>query len=331
MERCGCEGFVVGGSAEDITAKGGQDDSRCESRYDECECGWFRGSHNGEELIGAQGKRCTVGGFRLGRRFVPGVNLSIDQRGKQVCEKCKGLVRPSDGVKGSVICGCAEEEAMKREEEVWEREKQEREKQEARAQELINQIRKLNSENEAKQHSADLAQGMEKMIQMEQRLTKLEWAMHTASQLNRAEQPDAWWHDQAKAQAEMDARVKEQQEARLSSPYTDDNNPPPTSQFTPKSAEPAPRYDLIPAYALRLLAEVFGEGERKYPGCAINSTTIHHLLAEHNIGWWTDRQNHAQEHYYRYHQGDRTESHLAKVMWYCAVRLAVDRLEQEQD
>lgn len=105
---------------------------------------------------------------------------------------------------------------------------------------------------------------------------------------------------------------------------------PRTPQFTPKSTEPAPRYDLIPAYALRLLAEVFGEGERKYPGCAINSTTIHHLLAEHNTGWWTDRQNHAQEHYYRYHQGDRTEPHLAKVMWYCAVRLAVDQLEREQ-
>jgi len=104
---------------------------------------------------------------------------------------------------------------------------------------------------------------------------------------------------------------------------------PRTPQFTPKSAEPAPRYDLIPAYALRLLAEVFGEGAVKYShtDAALNLDKLTFPL---NRDWWVDRQNHAQDHWLDYHAGDRSVPHLAKVMWYCAMRIAVDQREKEQ-
>lgn len=65
-----------------------------------------------------------------------------------------------------------------------------------------------------------------------------------------------------------------------------------------------PRYDLIPPECLRRLALIYAEGVPKYGETA----------------WlkglpWSVVHNHLTEHYMKWLEGDRTEDHLAKVVW----------------
>jgi hypothetical protein len=75
-----------------------------------------------------------------------------------------------------------------------------------------------------------------------------------------------------------------------------------------KSSEEKPRYDLIPACALRRYAERLALGAK--------------LHGEDNwqkgVGdpaYIRDRLNHTIEHLLKYASGDRAEDHLAAVLW----------------
>lgn len=80
----------------------------------------------------------------------------------------------------------------------------------------------------------------------------------------------------------------------------------------------------IPLSALEALGRVFLEGIPKY--------------GEHN---WKDgagdkryqaeRWEHADTHLRKWLEGDRTENHLAKVMWFCATQIELERMEQEKE
>lgn len=79
-----------------------------------------------------------------------------------------------------------------------------------------------------------------------------------------------------------------------------------------KSSERKPRYDLIPACALRREAQRMGEavathGERNYQKGANDPAFI------------TDRTNHLIEHALLYASGDRSTDHLAAVRCNAAI------------
>jgi len=80
----------------------------------------------------------------------------------------------------------------------------------------------------------------------------------------------------------------------------------------------------IPLSALEALGAVFEEGALKY--------------GEHNwkngVGdraYQMERWEHADTHLRKWVEGDRTENHLAKVMWFCATQIELERLEEEEE
>lgn len=85
-------------------------------------------------------------------------------------------------------------------------------------------------------------------------------------------------------------------------------------------------YHLIPPESLRRLSRIFLEGQAKYPDNAINARNIYPAVG--NIPWQVERFNHAVDHLLKFGQGDTTEDHLAKVMWFCAVMIEARRLEE---
>lgn len=86
-------------------------------------------------------------------------------------------------------------------------------------------------------------------------------------------------------------------------------------------------YHLIPPNSLRRIARVFAEGEKKYPGRAVNYRNIRPAL--HNTPWKEERYSHTVDHLFMYHEGDTTEDHLAKVAWYCIMMMEIRRKEEE--
>ena len=80
----------------------------------------------------------------------------------------------------------------------------------------------------------------------------------------------------------------------------------------------------IPLSALEALGEVFLEGIPKY--------------GENNWKggagdkrYQLERWEHADTHLRKWLEGDRTENHLAKVMWFCATQIELERMEREKE
>lgn len=88
-------------------------------------------------------------------------------------------------------------------------------------------------------------------------------------------------------------------------------------------------YHLIPPDSLRRLSRIFLEGMEKYPGKAVNVGNMGPVLG--NKAWQVERFNHAVDHLLKWGQGDTSEDHLAKVMWFCSVMIEVGRLEAIAD
>jgi hypothetical protein len=86
-------------------------------------------------------------------------------------------------------------------------------------------------------------------------------------------------------------------------------------------------YHLIPLESIRALARVFREGVLKYNERAINSLNL--SSAVFSLQWQDERFTHAVEHLFKGYEGDTTEDHFAKVMWYCAVLREIRRLEEK--
>ena len=87
-------------------------------------------------------------------------------------------------------------------------------------------------------------------------------------------------------------------------------------------------YHLIPPEALRRMSRIFLEGEVKYPGAAVNAGNMEPAVG--NTPWQVERFNHAMDHLLKWGQGDASENHLAKVMWFCSVMIETRRLEGEK-
>jgi len=85
-------------------------------------------------------------------------------------------------------------------------------------------------------------------------------------------------------------------------------------------------YHLIPPESLRRLSRIFLEGIAKYPDRAVNACNMDPAVGD--SAWQIERFNHAMDHLLKFGQGDTTEDHLAKVMWFCAVMLEIDRREK---
>jgi len=88
-------------------------------------------------------------------------------------------------------------------------------------------------------------------------------------------------------------------------------------------------YHLIPPESLRRLSRIFLEGMEKYPGKAVNAKNMEGAVG--NAHWQWERFNHAVDHLLKWGQGDTSEDHLAKVMWFCSVMIEVERLETIAD
>ena len=80
----------------------------------------------------------------------------------------------------------------------------------------------------------------------------------------------------------------------------------------------------IPLSALEALGSIFLEGVPKY--------------GEHNWKngagdkkYQLERWEHADRHLHLWVEGDRTENHLAKVMWFCATQIELERMEREKE
>lgn len=88
-------------------------------------------------------------------------------------------------------------------------------------------------------------------------------------------------------------------------------------------------YHLIPPEALRRVSRIYLEGEAKYPGKAVNAGNM--TPAVGNTPWQVERFNHAVDHLLNWGQGDTSEDHLAKVMWFCSVMIEVQRLSMPKN
>lgn len=84
-------------------------------------------------------------------------------------------------------------------------------------------------------------------------------------------------------------------------------------------------YHLIPWEAVRRLGKIFEDGQRKYKDGAVCAANIERALDDQE--WQAERLNHAVDHLGKWMSGDRTEDHLAKVMWFCSVQIEIERLK----
>jgi hypothetical protein len=87
-------------------------------------------------------------------------------------------------------------------------------------------------------------------------------------------------------------------------------------------------YHLVPWESIRRVSRVCLEGLEKYPKGTINARNMN--PAVHDLAWQTERLNHAMDHLAQWMQGDRTEDHLAKVMWFCAVMIEVETIQAKE-
>ena len=108
----------------------------------------------------------------------------------------------------------------------------------------------------------------------------------------------------------------------------DDNKGRPIEQFDGTASEKLGlAYHLIPPESIRRLSRIFLEGLENYPGNAINARNMEPAVG--NEKWQVERFNHAVDHLLKWGQGDTTEDHLAKVMWFCSVMIETRRLESK--
>jgi hypothetical protein len=82
----------------------------------------------------------------------------------------------------------------------------------------------------------------------------------------------------------------------------------------PKSETLSPGIDQIPFESLEALGEIFAEGEAKYGRDNWKKVPNDHAYN-------AERTRHAIRHLYLWANGDRSEAHLAKVMWFCVTTL----------
>lgn len=75
-----------------------------------------------------------------------------------------------------------------------------------------------------------------------------------------------------------------------------------------RSSEAKPRYDLIPACALRRYAERCGLGAQLHGD-------DNWKRGAGDLEYERDRLNHTIEHLLKYASGDRSEDHLGAVLW----------------
>ena len=79
---------------------------------------------------------------------------------------------------------------------------------------------------------------------------------------------------------------------------------------------------FIPRVALNRLGAIFLEGWIKY-GPDNWKKGVFDDEYQH------ERLEHALDHLWRWVEGDRSEDHLAKVMWFCSTQMELERMEQE--
>lgn len=78
---------------------------------------------------------------------------------------------------------------------------------------------------------------------------------------------------------------------------------------------------LIPMYSLLNLGKIFIEGLRY--------GRDNWKKGVNDKEYQEERLEHAFNHLIKYKEGDRSEDHLAKVMWFCTTQLELERLEKE--
>jgi hypothetical protein len=76
---------------------------------------------------------------------------------------------------------------------------------------------------------------------------------------------------------------------------------------------------LIPWYSILRLGKIFVEGLRY--------GRDNWKRGVHDIEYQEERFEHAMLHLIKWREGDRTEDHLAKVMWFCTTQMELERLE----
>lgn len=77
---------------------------------------------------------------------------------------------------------------------------------------------------------------------------------------------------------------------------------------------------LIPFYSIVRLGAIFIEGLRY--------GRDNWKKGVNDKEYQEERLEHAFLHLIKYKEGDKSEDHLAKVMWFCATQLELERLEQ---
>lgn len=78
---------------------------------------------------------------------------------------------------------------------------------------------------------------------------------------------------------------------------------------------------LIPWYSILELGKIFIEGLRY--------GRDNWKKGANDKEYQEERLEHAMLHLLKWKEGDRTEQHLAKVMWFCATQLELERIERE--
>lgn len=76
---------------------------------------------------------------------------------------------------------------------------------------------------------------------------------------------------------------------------------------------------LIPFYSVLRLGKIFVEGLRYGKD--------NWKKGVHDKEYQEERLEHAMLHLIKWKEGDRTEDHLAKVMWFCTTQMELERLE----
>ena len=85
-----------------------------------------------------------------------------------------------------------------------------------------------------------------------------------------------------------------------------------------KTEKVSPGIDQIPFESLEALGDIFVEGEEKYG-------RDNWKRGVDDIPFQRERARHARRHLYLWVNGDRSEPHLAKVMWFCVIQIWLDK------
>lgn len=92
-------------------------------------------------------------------------------------------------------------------------------------------------------------------------------------------------------------------------------------QDRPKTEKLSPGIEQIPFEALEACGEIFAEGEIKYG-------LDNWKKGVNDKEYQNERTRHAIRHLMKWANGDRSEPHLAKVMWFCVTQIWTEKNEQ---